>query len=188
VHEFLVTSSTDVIDIRDVAFDVPIYQHELDLNRAPGRGHLMLFSGITADSFLDTPASSTRVLENFAAAWEGVGATWYDRFNSGPQDEFLFARLTVGETGFFSGAVSVAGPNGRVELPFNFVLPGTAEDLDMIDMEPTFTLEYPLDVAAGSLADNASSQIPEPSAVVLAALAGAAVQLRRLIRPKLAGH
>ncbi|MBA3483877.1 MAG: hypothetical protein H0T51_18890, partial [Pirellulales bacterium] len=128
VHEFLVTSATDVIDIRDVALDVPVYQHEFGQdNRAPQLDAEKLFKGVSANSFLDTPGR-THVVGSFAEALDGIGATWHDRFYSGPQDDFRFAQLTVGTTGQFSGAISVAGPNGRVELPFNFVLPGTAED------------------------------------------------------------
>lgn len=149
-----------------------------------------MFPGVSADSFVDTPGP-TRVLGSFAAALEDANATWYDRYMSGPQDEFMFARLTVGETGYFAGAMSVAGPTGPVELPFNFVLPGTEEDLTLIDQEPTFSLAYSLDPVAQSLAA-AASQIPEPSAVLLTALAGVlwtpTVQRRRLVRPSLASH
>jgi hypothetical protein len=171
VHEFFVRSSTDVIDIRDVALDVSVYQHKDGVdNRFVDATRLLMFPGVSADSFLDTPGK-TSVEGGFATAYEDSNAIWYDRFNNGPQDEFLFSRLTVGESGHFSGAVSVAGPNGRVELPFNFVLPGTAEDLALIDQEPRFSLGFSHELPAESAASSALRQIPEPSAVSLVALA-----------------
>jgi hypothetical protein len=159
-----------VIDIRNVALDVPVYQLERgSVQKVRSNIHSLLFPGTAADSFVDTP-DRTSVEGGFAAALAGSPAIWSDDFDSGPQDEFLFARLTVGETGHFSGTVSVAGPNWRVELPFNFVLPGTAEDLALIDGEPKFTLE--LDASAPALTGSGLTQIPEPSSLILAALMG----------------
>jgi hypothetical protein len=170
VHEFFVTSSTDVIGMRDVKLDIPVYQHRFGVDyRAPTAKGLLIFSGMSADSFVDTPGS-TQVSGGFATKLGDADASWYDRTNDGPQDEFLFARLTVGETGHFSGAVWVAGSEGPVELPFDFVLPATADGLALMSQERKFS--YPLDAAADALAGSASSQIPEPSAVILAVLAG----------------
>lgn len=179
VHEFFVSSSTDVIGIRDVKLDVPVYQDKFGLdNRAPGPSRLALSLGVSASSFLDTP-SQTYVVGGFAAAQNGSEATWYDRNNNGPQDDFLFARLTVSETGNFSGSIDVMGPNGPIEVPFDFVLPGTAKDLELIENETAITVAHPLEAPQLVQATVALSQIPEPSALLLAAFAGAALVLRR---------
>jgi hypothetical protein len=172
VHEFFVTSSTDVLGIRDVGLTVPAYQHRFGGAdyRAPNAKILMMFPGVPANSFVDTPGP-TRVLGSFPAASGGEdAASWYDQTNDGPQDEFLFARLTVDETGYFSGAIGVSGPNGPVELPFNFVLPGTTNDLALIDQDPEFSLAFPSDHASDLLSNSALGQIPEPSAILLAAV------------------
>jgi len=165
VHEFFITSTTDVIGIRDVDLDVPVYQHKFGADyRPPSAKGLALFRGLSADSFLDTPGQ-TDVLGGYADPLGNPETVWYDRNNNGAQDEFLFARLTVGETGHFSGTLNVAGPTGPVGLGFKFVLPGTADDLALLDQEPPFSLDFSLDAPPASI-----SQIPEPAAWLLGVL------------------
>ena len=96
---------------------------------------------------------------------------WYDESDDGPLKEFLFAQLTVSETGSFAGDINVRGPEGRVTMPFKFALPGTESDLAILDSEHAYHLELSYD-------ELATGQVPEPSAWMLCAL-GAALLLRR---------
>lgn len=178
VHEFFVTSATDVIGIRDVEVDAPLYHHRFGADhRVPNAKMLKLFPAVSADSFLDTP-DQTSILGSYGDAWTNPEAVWFDRRDSGAQDEFLFGRLTVGETGSFSGVISVAGPGGAVDLPFSFVLPGTADDLALLAEEPSFSIALPLSAPMHA----AASQLPEPTAWMLLAAGAPLTMIRRRAR------
>jgi hypothetical protein len=76
---------------------------------------------------------------------DGV-TTFADLENNGGQENFCFARMTVNQTGRFTGDIAVLGYDGAVHtLPFNFLLPGTEADFAMLEHELPMTLEYSLD-------------------------------------------
>jgi hypothetical protein len=163
VHEFILTTSTDLIGIRDVEVDASLYQHKWGVDfRSPSAKGLAMFPGMSADSFLAMPGQ-VNVVPSAGNPLGNPESIWFDRTNSGALDEFVFARLTVGETGTFAGTLGVAGPTGPVFVPFSFVLPGTAADLALVEGEAPLT--FTLDAALPTV------QIPEPAALVLLALA-----------------
>lgn len=184
VHEFFVSSSTDLIGLRDIKVDAPLFQHPRGLdNRRPHPGRLETYPALSADSFLTMPGW-TAVESGFDAAATDE-KTWHDEDDTGATTDFLFGQLTTDQTGSFSGTMVVRGPTGAVELPFSYLLPGTVEDLALIEAESTFTLKYPLDPAGRA---QTTGQIPEPSTILLAAFAAAAVQLQRVAAQRLSQY
>jgi hypothetical protein len=67
---------------------------------------------------------------------------WFDVTNDGPQQNFMFAQLTTGQTGAFSGKMMVRTDGGFAALPFSFTLPGTTSDLGLLASEQTFQMDY----------------------------------------------
>jgi hypothetical protein len=163
VHEFLIDTTTDIVGVSEVDLDVPVFQSRFNLDyRPPNAKILKLTAGASADSFITMPGQ-TYVVGGYANTLSNPDAIWYDRIDKGPADDFLLARITVGETGTFTGALAVAGPTGPVFVPFSFVLPGTAADLALLEGEAPFT--FSLGTALPTV------QIPEPAALVLLTLA-----------------
>jgi hypothetical protein len=145
VHDFFVTSSTDLLSVGQVAVTAPLFQHTLGSDvGAPTGGALLASTSLSADSFITLPGQTSSVGGGFDGS-PGDHA-WFDASDDGPQQDALWARLTtMGQTGEFSGRVSVRGYDAVVSLPFCFSLPGTESDLALLAGEPTFTLEYSLD-------------------------------------------
>ncbi len=169
VHEFFVTTNTDLMSIGDVEIDTSIYR------RPPGDKPSKLtigasFAAISADSFIMTP-STARGMDEWFLRDEGVENSWHDEIDDGPLNRFLFARLTVEQTGSFAGTINVRGPEGRVTLPFKFALPGTESDLALLDGEQTYRLELSFD-------ELTVGQVPEPSTWMFSVF-GAPLLLRR---------
>jgi hypothetical protein len=170
VHEFFATTSTDLISISNVDFSGSIFQHAQGSDRKPPNERVLrLWPSSSADSFVTTPGNTRGLGKGFYGTGDPE-IVWYDETEDGALDEFLFARLTVSETSTFTGEINVRGPDGRVSLPFKFSLPGTADDLALLDGEPTYRLDL-------SFAD-AAALVPEPSAAVLC-LAGLLLVARR---------
>lgn len=174
VHEFFVTSATDLISIGSVSIDSPVYRHEQGSDRKPPNERVSrLYREITADSFVTTPGRT----EVLGKGFYGTGdpeIVWYDLTDDGPLDEFLFARLTVDQTGTFAGEVNVRGPKGLVSLPFKFALPGNEKDFALIDGEQTYRLALSFDEAV-SLA----GAVPEPSALLICVVGLLVIPRRR---------
>jgi hypothetical protein len=145
VHDFFVTSSTDLLSVGQVAVTAPLFQHTLGSDvGAPTGGGLLASTSLSADSFITLPGQTSSIGGGFDGS-PGDHA-WFDASDDGPQQDALWARLTtIGQTGEFSGRVSVRGYDAVVSLPFCFALPGTESDLALLAGEPTFTLEYSLD-------------------------------------------
>jgi hypothetical protein len=134
VHDFFLTSDTDLLSYSDIKVDVPLFQDLLGSDIGPSA------AALAADSYLTTPGSTVVLGGGFADT--GGGALWGDLSNDGAQQGFHFARLTTGQTGSFTGRVAVRGYDAPVYLPFNFVLPGNAADLPLLAAESTYSLEY----------------------------------------------
>jgi hypothetical protein len=173
VHQFFVTTTTDLISVSDVEIDGKVYQHEEGSSRKPPNARVLkIWPGASADSFLTTPGNTLVTGGGFYAP-PSAEISWHDKSDDGPLDEFLFAQLTASETGSFSGAINVRGPHGRVTLPFKFALPGNESDMKLLDGEQTYHLEL-------AFGESPTAQVPEPSAWVLCTL-GASLLLRQRI-------
>jgi hypothetical protein len=143
VHDFFVSSGSDLLSVNRVNIDVPLFQHELGSDSAAPLGPLLATApALSADSFIALPGSTLVLGGGFGG---GAENTWGDLSNDGPQENFHFARLTVNETGRFAGQLSLRGYDNVVHLPFDFVLPGRSSDLGLLDAEPLYTLDYSLD-------------------------------------------
>jgi hypothetical protein len=144
VHDFFLSSDSDLLSVGFVDIDVPLYQNALGSDdRAPHAALSAISPAVTADSYITTPGNSTVMMGGGFTG--GTDKMWGDLSNDGPQSNFHFARLTVGQTGSFAGKVAVEGGAGPVYLPFNFLLAGTADDLPRLASEPTYSLQYSLD-------------------------------------------
>ncbi|HEX6960627.1 MAG TPA: PEP-CTERM sorting domain-containing protein [Lacipirellula sp.] len=143
VHDFFVSSDTDLLSLSSVNVDVPLFQHLLGSDVAPPADDFTDTNpGLSADSYIDTPGDTATAGGGFLS---GPGdRAWFDVSNDGPLEQFHFARLTTGQTGSFSGRVAVRGYNAPVYLPFDFILPGMASDLPLVAAQPTYALEYSL--------------------------------------------
>jgi hypothetical protein len=171
VHDFYVTTSTDLISIGNVGIEGTAYQHPRGSDRKPSNDRVLrLWPASSADSFLTTPGTTRGLGKGFYGT-EDAEIVWYDESDDGPLDEFLFARLTTNDTGSFAGDINVRGPNGRVTLPFQFALPGTESDMALLDQEQTYRLEL-------AFGDSPTAQVPEPSAWLLGVI-GIALFARR---------
>lgn len=145
VHEFFVTAGSDLLAIMEVGVTAPLFQHTMGGDLAPPLAGAATFApALTADSFITLPGDTLTLGGGFS----GIHGQqlWGDLSNDGPQQDFLFARLTtVGETGKFSGTVAVRGYAEFVPLSFEFLLPGNDADLARLADEPVYSLEYSLD-------------------------------------------
>ncbi len=141
VHEFFITSDTDLLCIGNMEISIPLYQHRLGRDdSAPESDVLELNPAAAADSYITMPGETLVLGGGFSG---GPGGTWFDLSNDGPQFNFKFAQLTTTEAGRFAGEVFVLTNNSNNEMvPFSFDLPGAADALDSVT---TVTAEYPLD-------------------------------------------
>lgn len=145
VHEFFVTADSDLLSISNVAIDVPAYRNPFaSESAAPAADLAALSSAASASSFITMPGSTVVLGGGFDGA--GPDRLWGDLSNDGPQQNFLFARLTAGQTGSFAGTLAVNDRGTPVNLPFRFSLPGTVADLSLLDAEPRHSLDYGFDL------------------------------------------
>jgi hypothetical protein len=174
IHEFFVTADTDLISVGKVEIEGSVYQHREGSDRKPPNARVLdIWPGASADSFITTPGTTQVLGQGFYGSSKETEIVWYDESDDGPLKEFLFARLTVDQTGSFAGTINVRGPKGCVSLPFKFTLPGTEADFALLDLKQTYRLQLSFD-------EIAASQVPEPAAWLLVAL-GAPILLRRKI-------
>jgi hypothetical protein len=152
VHEFFVTSTTDILSVNRVNVTSPLFQHSLGSDsEAPMAELIPASAGLTADSFLTTPGETHTLGAGLAGTLsDGV---WGDFTNDGGQIEFRLGQLTVAETGTFSGAISFRGPEGPLKMPFSFELPGTLADLAALQQseglaDTTLSMQFALDAAS----------------------------------------
>ena len=91
VHEFRVTTSSDILRIGDVVLSnrAGLYNNALGADTEPPlEAFVAVFPALGADSWITTPG---------ATALAGAGGTtadnnsWFDTTNDGPQTNFLFA-------------------------------------------------------------------------------------------------
>jgi hypothetical protein len=163
VHEFFVTTSTDLISVSDVDIQGDVYQHARGSDRKPPNERVMRLSpASSADSFITTPGRTRGMGKGFYGNSDEAEIVWYDEQDDGALEEFRFAQLTVSETGSFAGEINVRGPKGAVSLPFEFVLPGVEGDLALLEKEHSYRLSLAFDELAGG--------VPEPGGLALAAL------------------
>jgi len=154
VHDFFFTSDSDLLSFSQVNVDVPIFQDAFGRDSAASDPlFASLSAGVTADSFITTPGT-TLVL---GGGFGGEDGLWGDLSNDGPQQDFHFARLTVSQTGSFSGAVALSTNAGPISLPFSFALPGTEIDLAALHPTQSVSIEYSLDPPP-----QVSPPIPDP--------------------------
>ncbi len=144
VHELFVTSTVDILSVSHVALDTRLFHDPLGSDRAPPAAELAAASpGVTADSFITTPGDTLVLGGGFDGA--GGQSLWGDLSDDGPQTEFRFAQLTVDQTANFSGQMSLRGNGWPVDVPLDFVLPGSAADLESLGAEASFSLSFSLD-------------------------------------------
>jgi hypothetical protein len=140
VHEFFVTTATDILSINTINIDVPIHQHAVGSDVEPPDSVLAaVATGLTADSFITTPGTTVTA----GGGFENAESAWFDTTNDGAAEDFLFARLTVQETGTFSGNISVRHDTNFVRLPFEFLLPGNEADMQLLAAEQTYAMDFP---------------------------------------------
>jgi hypothetical protein len=129
VYQFQVTTDADILSISNVQITLtqggPLYNNSFGdaANAKPGNPALIgAFPPLAADSWITTPGATTARL---GPDLPGDGTTTFgDLTNDGPQNNFVFAQLTVpaGTRGTFTGQVSIAGGGGTTVFsqPFSF--------------------------------------------------------------------
>jgi hypothetical protein len=135
VHQFSVTTTTDIIQFDELifAFDtMALYQFDaiVDVDtEAPSSGLVAAFPSAGADSYLTTPGL-TGVAGNPSEPFTN-GNGFFDSSNDGPQSNFRFAQLTLPglASGTFSGLIRVRSDDGLsvVTEPFSFTITAVPE-------------------------------------------------------------
>jgi hypothetical protein len=176
VHEFFVTTDTDLISVGNVEIEGNVYQHREGSDRKPPNARVLsIWPDASTDSFITTPGITRILGEGFYGHSNEAEIAWYDESDDGPLKDYLFAQLTVSQTGSFAGTINVRGPEGPVTLPFSFALPGSESDMALLDLEQTYRLELSFDEFAASQ----SGQVPEPITRVIVALCAPLLLRRR---------
>jgi hypothetical protein len=161
VYQFAVTTDADILAIEQVSVIghvggqplTTLYNHPLfdpstvDPSQLPAV--IALLPSVGADSWIDTPGMTTRFGPDLPG---GNGTSFGDISNNGPQNQFMFAQLTVPtSTGFtFSGRITIESTDNTGQTfsqPFVFTTFGYTS--------------------------------PEPSAIVLASLGFVGLSRRR---------
>jgi hypothetical protein len=145
VHEFFVTADSDLLCVGAEPFGAGFFQHSLGSDAAaPLLDDLLANPSLGNDSFIALPSETSKLGGGLSSAPDE--RVWFDLSDDGPQQNFLFARLTTtGATGIFAGNIFVRGYDSPVHLPFSFALPGTQDDLALLASEPSYSMEYSLD-------------------------------------------
>ena len=121
VYHFRVTTDGDILSVFgvQVALDggATLYNNAFGdaSNANPGNSALFgAFPALAADSWITTPSSTTSRLGPDLPG-DGANTTFGDLTSDGPQQDFLFAQLTVpaGTTGLFTGSISILGSDGN---------------------------------------------------------------------------
>jgi hypothetical protein len=137
VFEFRVTTDGDILSINTLQLalgsGVQLYNHsfgEADEANPPNAALVGLFPALAADSWIDTPGVTS--LLGVKLPGDGLNTTYGDLTNDGPQQDFLFAHITVSPAVqhvnlSFSGVVSIAGGGGTTvySQPFSYITPLT---------------------------------------------------------------
>jgi hypothetical protein len=144
VHDFFISADSDILSIGNVAIDVPLFRDSLGSDaKTPSDGLAALSASLSAHSFITTPGDTIVLGGGFDNLTPD--SMWGDLSDDGPQQNFHFARLTVNQSGSFHGNVAVHGYDAPVYLPFQFTLPGLADDIARLADEPAYSLTYSLD-------------------------------------------
>lgn len=130
VHEFFVTTDGDILRVGELNIEPPLYNNSTGSDTMPPNPVFVgVFPSLGADSWITTPGDTATA----GGGLSDAGASFFDSTNDGPQNNFLFARLTTapGDSGLFSGVISVAGATGPEVFPFSFQL-GIPEPTSMM--------------------------------------------------------
>jgi hypothetical protein len=131
VYQFRVTTDGDILSVNNIQITLEggatLFNNTFgDASNAnpPAPGLEAAFPSILADSWITTPASTTSRL---GPDLPGDGTTTFgDTVDSGPQNNFMFAQLTVpaGTVGRFTGRVSIAADGGAsvFDQPFDLAI------------------------------------------------------------------
>lgn len=125
VNEYRFNSDADILRVGDVVIDVKsaLYQNGLGSDaEPPNPAFVAVFPALAADSWITTPGDATAVA---GGGFPNDNSSWFDTTDNGPQNGFLFARLTSTQVGRFRGVVSASGAAGpevfSFDLPINFI-------------------------------------------------------------------
>ena len=130
VRQDRVSSSSDILRIGNVRIQAGAHPYNSAVgmdNEPPNPLFLPVFPSLGADSWISTPGA-TAVAGNTVDPLGTDDNSWFDTINDGPQNNFLFAQLTLPPGTFtFQGVVSVLGDTGDPEVhPFFFPIPEPA--------------------------------------------------------------
>jgi hypothetical protein len=129
VYQFRVTTDGDILSVNQVQIvlqgGVSLYNHPFGdpANAEPGHpGLVALFPSLAADSWITTPGLTQRL----GADLPGDGQTAYgDLTDDGPQQDFIFAQLTLPDSGLFrfTARITIASkdnPGEAFVVPYSF--------------------------------------------------------------------
>ncbi|MEQ8835850.1 MAG: hypothetical protein RID07_03505 [Lacipirellulaceae bacterium] len=122
VRDFYLTSDADILridDARVLSYGIFNVAPPLGSDIAPPNPVFFpVFKLLEIDSWITTPGSTAITSGRLG----DDNVSWFDVTDDGPQNDFHFARLTIGGGlgGAFVGVFRVAGPTGPEEIPFGF--------------------------------------------------------------------
>ncbi len=139
VHDFFITTQSDLLSISGITIDAPLYQHQWGSNHRPSATALVdQDASVGVNSFIQMPGDTLVLGGGFNG---GAGSLWGDLSDDGAQQDFLFARLTTTEAGLFAGNLAVRTDFGFESLPFQFQLPALG-DVAPLNNADSLQIEY----------------------------------------------
>lgn len=139
VHDFFITSQSDLLSISGVTIDAPLYRHQLGSDhRLSAKALVEQDASVGASSFIQMPGETLVLGGGFGG---GAESLWGDLTDDGAQQDFLFARLTTTDVGSFTGSLAVRTDFGFETLSYKFDLP-TLASLDSLGGAQAIHLEY----------------------------------------------
>jgi len=126
VYQFQITTDADILSIDEVTVVADsLYNHPTFDPTAIDPSLLLaviaLYPSVGADSWINTPGLTTRFGPDLPGS---IHTSFGDLSNDGPQNQFMFAQLTVstGTAFTFSGRVTIGSTNPLQTFvaPFNF--------------------------------------------------------------------
>ncbi len=87
VHDFFVTTSTDLISIGNVDIEAEVYQHMEGSNRKPPNERVLrIWPATSADSFITTPGRTAGMGSGFYGDSDKAEIIWFDQQDDGPPE------------------------------------------------------------------------------------------------------